>query len=315
MPAPTFPPPAADDWSDLDDTSLVPTGKTAAQLDLTRDPKVLRPASGLSLGSCASTTKVINQVAQFKCDACNGSGRFVRNWRDYGPCNRCKGVGKLKTDPETRNKRKRAREDAKLKLRRAYIEQHKDQWAWVAINMARFDFARSMVEAVNKHGSWTDGQLAAILKCMARDVERTQEREAQVAAAPVIAGAGFDRMVRAFESARATGLKYPKLRVGDLLFTLAGAQSKYAGNSIFVKDDKPTYFGRIDLSTGKFLKTTVCSAAVYARIEEVCADPLAAAVMYGKQTGHCACCGLELENPESMRLGIGPICRKKWELG
>lgn len=32
----------------------------------------------------------------------------------------------------------------------------------------------------------------------------------------------------------------------------------------------------------------------------------------GRRTGTCSCCGRLLTNPESVELGIGPICREQW---
>jgi hypothetical protein len=307
-------------WNDLDDTLLVPTGKTARQLgpqiDLTREPKVLTPAQALSLGSGASTIENRNQVAMFKCDKCRGSGRWSPSLTSSfsGPCRKCKGTGKLKTDPETRARRKQAALKKAEAERGAYITAHIAEYTWATVNMARFGFAASMIEAVKKRGSWTDGQLTAIRKCMARDEERAKEREAQAQAAPKLAGAGFERMLAAFASAKAAGLKYPKLHIGEFTFSLAGAQSKYAGNSLFIKHVEHGYLGRIDLATAKFLQSRDCSPDQERAIGVVCSDPLAAAVLHGKQTGHCSCCGRELENPESVRLGIGPICREKWGL-
>lgn len=43
-------------------------------------------------------------------------------------------------------------------------------------------------------------------------------------------------------------------------------------------------------------------------LDEAAADPVAAAVRYGRLTGNCACCGQRLSNPRSVELGIGPIC-------
>lgn len=315
MTAPTFATaggPPKDDWSDLDDTSLVPTGKTARELDRA----YIDPAAQVSLGSRASTTKTVNQVAQFKCDACNGSGRFIRGYnnpRDYGPCNKCKGVGKLKTDPETRAKQKKAREASKKKRAGDYITAHVAEYTWAVANMAHFDFAASMVEAINRQGLWTDGQLAAVRRCMARDEERKKEREAQAATAPQLTGTGFERMLAAFASAKAAGLKYPKLHVGEFTFALAGDRSKYAGKALFVKHAQDDYCGRIDL-TGRWFQAGAAGRRHEERIAEICRDPLGAAVMHGKQTGRCSCCGRELENEESVRLGIGPICREKWGL-
>jgi hypothetical protein len=43
-------------------------------------------------------------------------------------------------------------------------------------------------------------------------------------------------------------------------------------------------------------------------LDEAAADPVAAAVRYGRLTGNCACCGRTLTDPKSIELGIGPIC-------
>lgn len=277
-------------------------------------------ASGVSLGSRASTTKTVNQVAMFKCDACKGSGRFIRGYydpRDYGPCNKCKGTGKLKTDPEKRAKQKKAREEIKrhnlqhdVSLWRA---QHPAEDQWLQNNANRFEFAGSLNTALHRYGSLTEPQLAAVRRCMARDDERKKEREATQAAAPVITGEGFDRMLATFANARASGLKWPKLRIGEFTFALAGERSKYAGKALFVKHAEDDYCGRIDLE-GRWFQAGAAGRKHEARIKEICSDPLAAAVLHGKQTGRCACCGLELTNEESVRLGIGPICREKWGL-
>lgn len=326
MTAPTLkhpaPPAPADDWSSLEDGTFddVPAHAWSSSAAGTkpRPDQYARTdvASGLSLGSRASTAKQVNQVAMFKCNACRGSGRFVRGFHnpvDYGPCNKCKGTGKLKTDPEIRAKQKKAREDKKKAEVGAYIVAHINEYTWAVANSTRSNFARSMCEAVNQYGSWTDNQLATIRRFMAEDAVYAEERAKADAAAPKLTGTGFERMVAAFASAKTAGLKYPKLHVGELTFSLAGAQSKYAGRGVFVKL-AGEYLGRIDLLTAAWRPTSSCSAELSQRIVEVCKDPLAAAVLHGKQTGHCSCCGRELENEESVRLGIGPICREKWGL-
>jgi hypothetical protein len=305
-------------WDDLDDTSLVPTGKSYKDLNKPAPDQLARTdvASGLSLGSRASTIENRNQVAMFRCDHCRGTGRFVRGYHnpvDYGPCNKCKGSGKLKTDPETRARAKKARETKKKADTGAYIAAHVAEYTWCVSNL-KFDFARSMCEAVRQYGAWTEGQLAGIRKCMARDEERKKEREVQAQAAPQLTGTGFERMLAAFASARASGLRNPKLRVGEFTFALAGERSKYAGQALFVKHAEYDYMGRIDLATARFFKSGNCGPDQERGISTICSDPLGAAVLHGKQTGHCACCGLELTNEESVRLGIGPICRGKWGL-
>lgn len=298
-------------WDDLDDTSLVPTGKTARELDRA----YIDPAAQVSLGTRASTEKNRNQVAQFTCDACRGSGRFVRgfnNPRDYGPCNKCKGTGKLKTDPETRARRKEARRVAQVKQTEVWITQHQPEVAWMREHQDKFNFARSMLEAVHKYHGLTDGQLAAVRKCMAKDEERGQARVAAQANAPTVDGTGLNKMLAAFAHAKLSRLKYPKLTVGLLSFQPPGPTSSYK-DGLFVKYEG-SYVGRIS-GDGKWLPAPSRSTpGIDALVLTTCRDPLAAAVMHGKQTGCCSCCGRELENPESVALGIGPVCRAKWGL-
>lgn len=43
----------------------------------------------------------------------------------------------------------------------------------------------------------------------------------------------------------------------------------------------------------------------------ISADPVAAALAYGQETGECACCGRELSDPVSVYGGIGPICLER----
>lgn len=49
--------------------------------------------------------------------------------------------------------------------------------------------------------------------------------------------------------------------------------------------------------------------ATLARIAE--AGPREAAIRFGMESGYCGRCGSPLSNAESLRLGIGPVCRDK----
>lgn len=46
-------------------------------------------------------------------------------------------------------------------------------------------------------------------------------------------------------------------------------------------------------------------------LREIAADVKAAAIRYGRELGQCSQCGRTLTNPESIALGIGPICLNK----
>lgn len=52
-------------------------------------------------------------------------------------------------------------------------------------------------------------------------------------------------------------------------------------------------------------------ATIKAALDEIERDPLAAIKAHGIATGSCGCCGRELTDPDSIALGIGPICADK----
>jgi hypothetical protein len=52
-------------------------------------------------------------------------------------------------------------------------------------------------------------------------------------------------------------------------------------------------------------------ARVKDALMQAAADPLQAAVAYGRQTGSCSCCGRDLDDPVSIFGGIGPVCLAK----
>lgn len=296
-------------FDDLDDVSLIPTGKSGRELAVSSDP-----SAGISLGSCRSRAT----VARYKCDKCAGSGRWVSfSGFSSGPCFKCKGAGMLKSDPQAARARRKAAEAKRAAelgaTMHAYLDAHRAEMTWLgaAAEPARgFEFAQSLMQAFVKYGSLTDAQLAAVQRCMARETQRAVERAERKPDA-VVQGAGFERMTAAFTAAKASGLKHPKFRVQALTFSLAGASSKNAG-CLYVKAGD-VYLGKID-SGAQFFRSRECSEEQGAQVAEIARDPLAAAVMHGKQTGQCSCCGRELENEESVRLGIGPICRRKWGL-
>lgn len=189
-----------------------------------------------------------------------------------------------------------------------WADTHEPEMQWIARNESSFDFAKSMRVAVGRFGSLTDNQLAAIRKCMAREVAK---QAAQAQPQVNVAGAGFSRMAIAFDAAKTSGLKYPKFIVGSFVFSLAGAASRNAGH-VYVKR-QGTYIGKIS-ATGDFHASGDATAQDHIDLADICRDPLAAAVAHGQKTGRCSCCGRELTKGESVERGIGPICAEKWGL-
>jgi hypothetical protein len=52
-------------------------------------------------------------------------------------------------------------------------------------------------------------------------------------------------------------------------------------------------------------------AEIVRSLEALGEDPIGAFVRYGHETGTCAICGRELSDPESVKLGLGPVCLKR----
>ena len=273
-------------------------------------PETATAAERISLGAGRNSAV----IARFPCSKCGGSGRFV-SWagRDCGPCNRCHGAGKQKTDPNAarlrREKAEATRAENAARLVEAWNAANPTEAAWILANL-KFDFAASLAQSLVRFGSLTENQLAAVRRCIEREATRATERAERKADANV-AGEGFARMVAAFAAASASGLRRPKFRVGELEFSPAKATSKNPGCLYVVRTG--TYIGKIT-ATGEFFAAREATDTDKAEVARIGADPLAAAVMHGKQTGACSCCGRTLENEESVALGIGPICRAKWGL-
>lgn len=114
----------------------------------------------------------------------------------------------------------------------------------------------------------------------------------------------------AFASAVGNGIKRPLLRLDSFVFSRAPDSGKNAG-AIYVKQrDGGEYLGKV--TGGQFHAVRSCDDGTRERVIAVASDPHNAAKAYGAKWGICSCCGRELSNPESVRLGIGPICRDKF---
>jgi hypothetical protein len=56
----------------------------------------------------------------------------------------------------------------------------------------------------------------------------------------------------------------------------------------------------------------LASPAAASILEKIAIDPLAAAARYGHELGRCGICDRELTDETSRRLGVGPVCLKKF---
>lgn len=252
------------------------------------------------------------------CQKCGGTGNF-RGYtgRLLGRCFACKGQGyKLfKTSAEDRAHNRETGRARKLAAQRAGVEQfaaeHAAEYAYLKAFMAApqggAGFLAAMWDAIYKFGSLTERQLAAVQKFMARSQERRAAAVSRAESAPSVAET-INPLRESLLKAKASGLKYVRLTTPQFEFSLAKDSGKNPG-CIYVKAGE-TYLGKIT-PEGR-LQTSRDGGAREAEIVEVCKDPLAAAKLYGIQTGRCGCCGRELTDPESVAAGIGPVCAERY---
>lgn len=266
---------------------------------------------------------LIDQVQTWaeKCTACRGTGTFY-SWagRPVGPCRRCNGRGQnvFKTSPEARAATK-SRYEAK-KAEKA-DQAHRDATAWIMANEAEyawikanpnFDFAISLREALFKYGALTDGQLAAVRRCVARNAERDAAKAAEKIQAETSAPTcSVSKIEDAFAVAMGNGVKRPKLRLDAFIFSPAPAHGSNAGAIYVVDASTRDYLGKV--KDGKFLRVRAnCTEQQEAAIVAAASDPEASARAYGQRTGCCSVCGKGLTRNESIDRMMGPICAERY---
>ena len=122
----------------------------------------------------------------------------------------------------------------------------------------------------------------------------------------------FEGIILAIQAAQNVGMKRIKLRFWDVIVK----PSKYDGK-VYVLSAKETQEGAFGPQP-KYLgwitsnATSLRDKELIDMLENVAEDPFKAAQLHGMETGSCACCGRELTNKNSIRLGIGPICATKF---
>jgi len=236
-----------------------------------------------------------SKIARFeeKCAPCRGTGKFYSYTGRYvGPCFKCKGEGvcHFKTSPETRAK---ARERVINAKNRKATEKATKVLEWLDANPERaaflrqtWEFPRSLSESLGKFGSLTEGQVAAIDKCLATQAARE--------VADTAAG-GID----------ISGLRTGLYLVKGVEFKIDNIQGEGRWNGwVFVKE--------LDNKIGSQRPGHTYKGKRKEHLVEILKDPKAAAVAYGRETGTCGCCGRTLTNPESIEAGIGPICASRF---
>lgn len=267
----------------------------------------------------AQATKEVTYFEQ-NCPKCTGSGMYYGASRYGMQCFTCKGKGKLsfKTSPATRAKAKAsaqrravAKADAQAAKAQAWKEANPVEAAWMESSAPRFEFAKSMLDALNKYGSLTEKQMATVQRLTVQSAERQAqyqaERQAKAETAPEVS---VEAIEVAFQTAKGAGIKFPKLRLDSFVFSPAGANSANAG-AVYIKNKEDgVYLGKV--MGGKLFTSRDCTAEAKDRIVAVATDPKQAAIAYGQRFGACAVCGRELTDGDSIDRGIGPVCAEKY---
>lgn len=256
-------------------------------------------------------------VQKFPCGQCGGTGRWSGGTNRHGNshCLACGGRGFFTTSPEYRAKRRDAvqakKAEAAERLRRdikTFSEEHPDMWK--DLHAGKSDFTRSLLNQLLTRGVLTQNQIAAWY----RGWEKLQAMKAAKAAETQAKGGNvdLDRIRQMFDDALMNGHRKPVYRAEGLKISLAASNGRNPNALYVVEIEDDAYQGKIADTT--FIATRDTKADVMERLQIIAANPLEAAVRYGRRTGTCSCCGRELTNHASIEAGIGPICAGRFLL-
>jgi hypothetical protein len=179
------------------------------------------------------------------------------------------------------------------------------------------DFASSLLTQFARKGSLSDKQWPFVTRLVEKATVGEKPRETE-------ALGDLSGILALFDNASKSGLKKPAIvleveGIGGVKINVASENAKVPGSLNVVAKDRfdhagrSLWYGRI-LKTGAFEKSprAVSPAALLSKLHAFAEHPAEVAAEHGRITGHCAFCSRPLTNPESIELGFGPICRRKW---
>jgi hypothetical protein len=127
-------------------------------------------------------------------------------------------------------------------------------------------------------------------------------------------------MDRAAERGRANNAKRsPRIRFPrhQVTLTRSGARSKREG-TIQITDGRPygenTWYGRIERDGSVSIHRQNWTEAIHELLAAIEVDLAAVTSASGIATGECSFCTAELTTSESLTVGYGPVCAKKYGL-
>jgi hypothetical protein len=171
-----------------------------------------------------------------------------------------------------------------------WIKDNPEDYKWLTDSAPENTFAASLLSFLNTHHYLTDKQH----QCVKMNVCKEQPLEVNSL-----------ELEEKFKTARQNGVKWPKITLDTLKIKMAGDNSRNPG-SLYVTEHG-NYYGKV--SHGKFYKVPECSPEAAEKIQKLISDPEMTVKRYGIETGQCCICSRTLTNPESIKLGMGPICR------
>lgn len=271
----------------------------------------------------AQPEKLEKATHKFPCQSCAGTGVWRGGYQNpqEGPCFSCGGKG-FHLKPHAQAVRERKERGAKIKAgkakarlerRAAVLSEHEDLIAWLRNNQSWNSFANSLIEQFDVSGKLTDGQIAAAERVMQK-TEATRLAKAEAKTSDV---GSVERIRELFDNAERAGKKRRALLGAHIegekvLGQIKLTPARPPKTDIWVRADGE-FVGGID-ANGRFKARYGCPDWVPAQLERIAQDPAKEARLYGRLTGVCCCCGRELTDPESIALGIGPICEANWGL-
>ena len=260
------------------------------------------------------------EAKRHPCHVCGGDGQYHgrRTHQAKSHCFACKGVGSFVSSYAERFKAKQARAaTAKKKTDAAKDAAILDltsrepgmvqELIDAHTNGCHSNFIWSLAQQLFEGRKLSDPQIDAWRRGQAKKAAAAKANDAAKVTVDLSA-------LRAmFDTAAASGYKKPTYRAEGLVLKLAPMSGSNPGAIYVTAEDEDLYLGKILGMVFSPNRDGVQKGAA-ATLQAIAADPLEAALRYGRRTGRCACCGRELTKHASIEIGIGPICREKWGL-
>lgn len=177
---------------------------------------------------------------------------------------------------------------------------------WLRSYTGDFKFLINLREKYNATLELSEAQWAAVLNCMLSDARLAQTPTLPVdklpackVTIPIVAADGSTVNVK-------------------LVVDRPGPRTRWHG-WVFVKSHRPEYRQYTVNADGRhipnFDRWGNAGRQAEVALKKLCADPLGVIRASGHLTNRCGICNRELSDPESVRLGIGPVCLKKTQHG